>query len=272
MTLQGIETPAGLETAETCRECENQAHASTTKPPHARQVAPEAPGAMRGESLKRPQQPGRRQPATCQAACRPLVRCVSHIAGLESLCVDKLRHVPASPRSCAPCICALRQTSSERRPGLPGAQHVKGPVAPQAAPERADRRASGICKEACARGHAHSGSPRPKPLFGQAATCWVSKSSCPYSPALSSLMRSSVLRSPQRALAAAATKSPPMCGAALRKGRCRGCCYKLHVTIDYLPGARRCNNCSHTLHAACTPNTHTHTFSKHIGCRPALCT
>ncbi len=121
-----------------------------------------------------------------------------------------------------------------------------------------------VKRPACGPTRAH-GSRAPSLSSGRRRRAGCQGHLVRYSPALSLLICSSVLRSPQPALAA---KSPPMCGAALRKGRCRGCCNKLQVTLDHLPGARKCNKSSqhYTQHAL---PTHTHILSKHIGCRPA---
>jgi len=104
-TLQGTET-LGLETAVTKYNYQ-------AKTPMRRQVAPEAPGARRGAPLKRPHQPGLHQPATCRAACRPSVRCVSHIAGPESLCLDV--HAPRPDLASPSRSLHLRAASDVRR-------------------------------------------------------------------------------------------------------------------------------------------------------------
>jgi len=230
-------------------------------------VAPEA-GARQGAPQKRPQQPVLRQPATCRAACRPSVRCVSHIAGLASLCKDVY-----SPRpGIAPLLRSLHRravkTSGERRPGRPGAQPVKGPVAPQAAPEHADRRASGNCKEACSQAHARPGQPRPKPLFGQAATCWVSKSS-------SSVQPGALLDHPQHRASLAAARTG-RCGrqepvAVQRRAADRGMSRLLCMSYVLLlttclahRSATSALNTTRSMHSR-----HMHTLLTNIGCRPA---
>jgi hypothetical protein len=137
---------------------------------------------MRGAPLKRPQQPGLRQPAACRAACRPLVQCASHIAR-PSPCKDvhaprpglaspsRSLHLQAAPDVRRAATWTARRTASERpawhhRPRL--SMKTDAPLA------TLKRRARGATRALGSRAASLS--------FRQAAACWVSRSSCSVQP------------------------------------------------------------------------------------------
>ncbi len=213
---------------------------------------------MRGAPLKRPQQPGLRQPAACRAACRPSVQCVSHIAGLESLCIGAL-HLQAAPDVRRAATWAARRTANERpawhrRPRL--SVQTDAPLVPLKRPARRPTRAP---------------QPHPKPLFRQAAACWVSRSSCSVQPG---------------ALLPHAQQCAPL--AAARGGRCgrqepanvrRRAAESEMSRLLSLHNRLLLTTClAHESATSPLNNTlsmhsqHMHTLLSNIGCRPALCT
>ncbi len=254
--------PAGYTNASrlescSCRKYEYQA--STTKPPCATELAPKAPGARRGAPLKRPQQPGLHQPATCRAACWPPVRCVSHSAGLQSLCLDvhaprpglasplRSLHLQAAPDVRRAATWAARRTASERPC-----------VAPQAALERGFRRASGICEEACARAHGAFRAAAPRASLraggGVLGVKVILLCTARRSPRQSAALRSA-RRSPHWPLRRREPVDVRRRAAERGISRLLSQHYRLLLTTCL---AHEVQQILSTLHAACTPDTHMH--------------